>query len=204
MAIGLFARAVIIGFSIAATVGPMSVLCMRRAAHRGFLYGWVSGLGVATADGIYASVASFGITAIAHFLIGQQLWIRLVGSAFLIYLGVTIFISKPAEREAGARANTYIEAYVSTLLLTLTNPLTILSFIAIFAGIGLGGGHGGAGLATLTVAGVFAGSATWWTLLTRIVSLARGKLTPARLRWLNRVSGAAIALLGLLAALSAL
>ena len=140
MDLSFFVRGLVIGLSIAAVVGPMSVLCMQRTVRSGLLYGLVSGLGIATADGIYGSIAAFGLTVISAFLVHQQLWIRLPGGLFLVYLGIKSLLTKPSERAAAAsKANNFLGAYASTLLLTLTNPLTILSFAVVFAGIGLGG-----------------------------------------------------------------
>src|SRR5207244_8820210 len=105
MNIGFFVRGLIIGFSVAAVVGPMCVLCIQRTVHKGQLYGLISGLGIATADAVYGSIAAFGLTVIATFLFSQQLWIRLIGGLFLVYLGIKTVLSRPAERPAAARAN---------------------------------------------------------------------------------------------------
>ncbi len=202
METGFFMRGLIIGFSIAATVGPMSILCIQRTLSRGYLYGLVSGLGVATADAVYGSVAGFGLTVIATFLVSQQGWIRVIGGLFLIYLGLKTILTKPAERAAAAAsANNFLGAYASTFLLTLTNPLTILSFAAIFAGIGVVASNGYLS-ATLVVLGVFLGSAFWWCLLTGGINLLRVRFTPQWLLWINRISGAIITLFGVLVLLS--
>jgi threonine/homoserine/homoserine lactone efflux protein len=197
-----FIRSFLIGLSIAATVGPMSVLCIQRTLQRGFLYGLISGLGIATADGVYGSIAGLGVTVIATFLVNQQGWIRLIGGLFLIYLGCKTILTKPVERAAAAKATSFVGAYVSTFLLTLTNPLTILSFAAIFAGLGVGSGKNSPLTALLVVCGVFLGSASWWCLLTRGISFLRGKFTHSWLLWINRVSGCLITFFGLLALLS--
>ena len=197
-----FVRGLLIGFSIAATVGPMSVLCIQRTLARGQIYGLVSGLGIATADGVYGCIAAFGLTVIATFLVNQQGWIRLVGGFFLVYLGIKTVFSQPAERAAAAKANNFLGAYASTFLLTLTNPLTILSFIAIFAGIGVGGASKSYLTAALVVLGVFSGSAFWWCVLTGGITLLRGRFTPRWLLWINRISGSIITLFGVLALLS--
>lgn len=202
-----FVRGLIIGLSVAATVGPMSVLCIQRTLARGYLYGLISGLGVATADGMYGAIAGFGLTAIVSFLISLQVWIRLIGGLFLIYLGLRGMLSRPAERAAVvAKANNFLGAYASTFLLTLTNPLTILSFAAIFAGVGVGVGGASNGYlaATLVVVGVFLGSTLWWCFLTGGMSLLRGKFTARWLLWIHRISGGIIALLGVVAMVSLL
>ncbi len=202
MNLSFFARGLLIGLSIAATVGPMCFLCIQRTLNRGQLYGLVSGLGIATADAVYGSIAAFGLTLITNFLVSEQQWIRLIGGLFLIYLGLKTILTRPAERAALARANGYLGAYVSTFLLTLTNPLTILSFAAIFAGIGVGSAGKSVVTATAVVLGVFAGSTLWWIILISGISLLRKKFTPQWLLWINRISGAIITVFGVLAVLS--
>jgi threonine/homoserine/homoserine lactone efflux protein len=185
--------------AIAAPVGPIGLLCIRRTLAEGRLLGLVSGLGAATADGFYGSVAGFGLTSISGLLVGQQVWLRLIGGAFLCYLGVRIFTSRPATETVSATYRSLGSAYASTLALTLTNPLTILSFAAIFAGLGVAGQRHGFAQAGALVLGVFLGSAIWWCLLSGLVGLYRSRLTPRRLRWINRISGVAIAGFGVVA-----
>jgi threonine/homoserine/homoserine lactone efflux protein len=202
MDVSYFVRGFIIGLSIAAAVGPMSLLCIQRTLSKGQLYGLVSGLGVATADGVYGSIAGFGLTVITTFLVSQYIWIRVIGGVFLVYLGVRTMLSKPAERAVSAQAYNFVGAYVSTFLLTLTNPTTILSFVAIFAGIGVGGVRNNYLGAMIVVCGVFLGSALWWLVLTVGVSLLRGRLTPRWLLWINRVSGGILAIFGIVLVVS--
>ncbi len=196
---GFYLRGLLLGFTIAATVGPMCILCIQRTFNKGYLYGLVSGMGIATADAIYGSIAAFGLTVITSFLVSEQNWIRLIGGLFLIYLGIRTILTRPAEKAAEARANNYAGAYASTLLLTLTNPLTILSFAVIFAGLGIGATGGNYLAAALVVGGVFSGSAAWWCILAGGISLLRKRFTTTWLRWLNRVSGAAITIFGIIA-----
>jgi threonine/homoserine/homoserine lactone efflux protein len=182
----------IIGFSIAAPVGPIGVLCIRRTLAEGRLHGLISGLGAATADAIYGCIAAFGLTFITDVLVQQQAWLRLVGGMFLIALGVKTILSKPSEKAQLEKRTGLLGAYGSTFFLTLTNPVTILSFAAIFAGIGLGSAVTDYGSAALLVFAVFMGSALWWLILSGIVSLLRKRVTPRALGWINRVSGAII------------
>jgi len=206
MDLSFFIRGLLIGLSIAATVGPMSFLCIQRTLNRGQLYGLVSGLGIATADGVYGSIAAFGLTLLTHFLVSEQIWIRLIGGLFLVYLGVRTVLTKPAERAAvlKTKTNGYLGAHASTFLLTLTNPLTILSFTAIFAGIGVGSASKSIFSATAVVIGVFTGSTLWWIILTSGINLLRKKITLQWLLWINRISGCIITLFGLLALLTLL
>jgi threonine/homoserine/homoserine lactone efflux protein len=199
-----FLRGLVIGFSIAAPVGPIGVLCIRRTLAEGRAVGLVSGLGAATADSFYGAIAGFGLTAVSGFLVDQQTWLRVIGGAFLVYLGVRTFRSRPAEQAAAVQRNGGMAgAYASTLALTLTNPATILAFVAIFAGLGIAESGADYGSALALVAGVFGGSAAWWLLLSGGVSLLRQQFTPARLRWVNWLSGAILAGFGALAILSA-
>ena len=198
MDVGLFLEGIIIGFAIAAPVGPIGVLCIRRTLAEGCASGFVSGLGAATADATYGAVAAFGLTLITDFLLGGTSWLRLVGGAFLLYLGIKAFLASPAERAAEARGGGLLGAYASTLFLTLTNPTTILSFVAIFAGLGVGAASDALS-AALLVLGVFLGSAAWWLMLSGGIGFFRSKLSTGGLRWVNRVSGTIIAAFGVLA-----
>lgn len=202
MDFSLFVKGLIIGFSIAAPVGPIGVLCIRRTLADGRMSGFVSGMGAATADALYGCIAGFGVTYISSFLIDQQFWFRLIGALFLGYLGVKAFVSKPAEAPSKAEGKGLAGAYASTLFLTLTNPVTILAFAAIFAGLGLGNSGGGYTAGMFLVLGVFLGSATWWLFLSTGVGLFRAWFYGPRLRWVNRLSGVIIAGFGFLAFLS--
>lgn len=200
----LFVKGLVIGFSIAAPVGPIGVLCIRRTLAEGRISGFVSGMGAATADALYGCVAGFGVTYISNFLMGQQFAFRLIGALFLGYLGARIFFSKPAEAPSKAEGKGLAGAYASTLFLTLTNPVTILAFAAIFAGLGLGNSGGDYTAGMLLVLGVFLGSAAWWLFLSTGVGLFRTWFNGPRLRWVNRLSGVIIGGFGFLALLSLL
>lgn len=197
-------RGLLIGFSIAAPVGPIGVLCIRRTLADGWAVGLLSGLGAATADAIYGSIAGFGLTFVSGFLISQQQWLRLVGGLFLCYLGVRTLLQRPAERPALASGSGPLGAYLSTFLLTLTNPITILSFVAIFAGLGVASSGQDYGSAAILVLGVFCGSALWWLVLSSGVGLLRARITATAMLWVNRLSGLVVlgfgvtALVGLL------
>jgi threonine/homoserine/homoserine lactone efflux protein len=197
-----FLRGLIIGFSIAAPVGPIGVLCIRRTLANGRASGLISGLGAATADAIYGSIAGFGLTFISSLLIRQQGWLRLVGGTFLCYLGLKTFFARPAEQPALAKGNDLLSAYASTFFLTLTNPMTILSFAAIFAGLGVGSASGNYFSAGILVLGVFIGSALWWLILSSGVGMIWKKFNSLGLRWINRISGIIITAFGLFVLLS--
>jgi threonine/homoserine/homoserine lactone efflux protein len=194
-------RGLALGFAIAAPVGPIGVLCIRRTLADGRLVGFITGLGAATADACYGALAAFGVSEVTSALVGQRVWVHLVGALFLALLGLRTLLAQPA-KQAGATVATHanttatrsglLGAWASTLGLTLTNPTTILSFAAVFAGVGLGGvGYAAAGL---TVVGVFLGSALWWLLLSGGVSLLRARFDAHAMRGVNVFSG--LALLG--------
>jgi threonine/homoserine/homoserine lactone efflux protein len=193
---GLFLRGLIIGFSIAAPVGPIGVLCIRRTLAEGRASGFLSGLGAATADAFYGCVAGFGLTIVSGFLVDQRFWIQLIGGIFLLALGVKTLRSVPAEHAAAAAGSGLAASYASTLLLTLTNPMTILSFAGIFAALGVAETGGDFSAAALLVLGVFVGSAAWWLLLSGGVGLLRDKLSSPVLRWTNRLSGVILVVFG--------
>jgi threonine/homoserine/homoserine lactone efflux protein len=197
MSIDFVLRGIAIGFAIAAPVGPIGILVIRRTLADGPTVGFVSGLGAATADAVYGSIAAFGLTFISSILISESDWIRLVGGAVLCYLALTILVAKPAEEAAAAGGRGLLGAYGTTAFLTLTNPTTIISFVAVFAALGAVGTHAHYGSSALLVAGVFMGSAFWWLVLSSGIGCFRSRFTPRGLRWVNRVSGVVLVLFGL-------
>ncbi|MGC1121953.1 MAG: LysE family transporter [Candidatus Methanofastidiosia archaeon] len=186
MVITFFMKGLVIGISIAAPVGPIGLLCIQRTLGEGRTSGFVSGMGAATADAIYGCIAGFGVTVVSTFLVNQQMWLRLIGGVFLLFLGFKIFGSPPAERADVQGGGSLSTRYGSTFALTLTNPVTILSFAAICAGVGVST-YGDAGLLVL---GVFTGSALWWFTLSSCVHIVRSRIDKERMRWINRGSGA--------------
>ena len=197
------ARGLAVGFTIAAAVGPISLLTMRRTISHGQVYGLVSGLGVAAADASYGAVAAFGLTAITSVLVGARTALALIGGAFLVWLAIRTIRARPATAAAETDGRPGLApAFLSIYGLTMTNPMTILSFGGIFAGLGLDG-RGGLDAALLTL-GVFLGSGLWWVGLTAIVGRLRERITAAVLVWVNRVSGAVLLVFGTVAILVAL
>jgi threonine/homoserine/homoserine lactone efflux protein len=198
MTLTFLAKGAIIGFSLAAPVGPIGLLCIRRSLAEGRVVGLFTGLGAATADAAYGAVAAFGLTAVSGFLVSQKVWLGLVGGVFLCYLGVRTFTAALVSAAARDRSSGLAGAYASTFVLTLTNPLTILSFVSIFAGLGLALAPNVASALAL-VSGVFLGSALWWLLLSHGVALFGRRLGNGWMRSVNRFSGAMIFAFGLYA-----
>lgn len=199
MDFNFFLKGFVLGFSIAAPVGPIGVLCIRKSLQFGRLSGFVSGLGAAVADTIYGVIAAFGLTLVSDLLLAGQFWLKLIGGGFLIYLGLKTFFAKPAEKSKEISHKTLFGDFISTFFLTITNPMTILSYLAVFAGLGLSAVSGNYMCATCLVGGVFIGSALWWLLLSEGVTLFRKKISLKVMTWINRFAGLIIAGFGIAA-----
>ena len=203
--IAIFLKGLIVGLSIAVPVGPIGILCIRRTLAQGRITGLLSGLGAATADALYGAIAGFGLTILSNFLIGQKLCLHLIGGGLLCILGVKTFLSKPAEPGTSVEGRDSLwNAYLSTFFLTLTNPMTLLFFVAVFAGLGIGSESHHYVTAGILVSGVFIGSAMWWLVLIGFTGILQALFNFKRLQWLNRISGLIIIGFGLYAFLSLL
>jgi threonine/homoserine/homoserine lactone efflux protein len=204
MEMTFFFKGLIVGFVIAAPVGPIGVLCARRTLTHGRRAGFFSGMGAATADSFYGFIAAFGLTFISDFLTGHRFWLRLAGGAFLCFLGIRTLVAKPERRSffSRIRRKRYAGMYASTFFLTLTNPMTIISFAAVFAGFGLAGVKGSLVSAGTLILGVFLGSGLWWLFLVGVFTLFKRRFDHHELVWVNRIAGLIIAGSGVLALLS--
>ena len=197
-------RALLIGFTVAAAVGPICLLTIRRTLAHGRLYGLVSGLGVATADATYAAIAAFGLTALTDALVAAGPLLGIAGGAVIVLLGVRTMRSRPALPGGDEARPGLAGAFLSIYGLTMTNPLTVLTFLAIFAGIGLVAGGATFLDATLVTLAVGLGSAAWWIGLVAVVGWARERVSTRALLWVNRISGAALVVFGVVAIAAAL
>ena len=195
----LFLKGMIIGFSIAAPVGPIGILCINRTIASGMLAGLSSGLGAAVADAFYGCVAGFGLVSLSGFLISQKVAIHLVGGSFLLYLGVKTFCSASKDKPIVDKARTLLRDFTSTFFLTLTNPATIISFVAIYASLGVVDTKANYSDAMMVVGGVFLGSLLWWVILTLSISVIKHKLSEFTIHWINRGSGLILCGFGLFA-----
>ena len=197
-----FLKGLIIGFAMAVPIGPIGIMCIRKTLAEGHSRGLVIGIGAATADSLYGSIAAFGLTFISDAIASQHFWVRLVGGGLLLFLGIRTFRAKrkkdpivPFDKKG------LLGSYVSAFLLALTNPVTIFAFVAVFAAFGLG--HKLVILsACILVLGVFTGSCLWFLSLGYVATLFRKKLDASGLRWVNRISGVLIILSGIAALVS--
>lgn len=174
---------------IAAPVGPVGVLCVRRTLFEGSIFGLASGLGAAVADALFGIVAAFGLKVIADFLIGNQHWLKLVGAGFLLVIGIRAIIGARDSTPTPISGESLVGAFASTFVLTVTNPLTIIAFAGIFAAVGLTGAEATYGAAAMLVGGVFAGSLAWWLLLCIVAGGLRHLVREIHLVWISRASG---------------
>jgi putative LysE/RhtB family amino acid efflux pump len=199
----LFSKAVLLGLSVAAPVGPMALLCLRTTLAHGFMPGLLGGLGIAAGDVFYAALAAFGLQAATAVLAGQSLWLAILGGAYLVWFGVGVLRQPLPTAAASDGARRGLGIFLTTFLLTLANPPTIMTFAAMFASLGLAAAQGGTAAALSVVAGVGIGSAGWWVLFTNLVDRFRDRLRGPVFAWVNRISGAALAGFGLWALLRA-
>lgn len=190
----LFIQGVIIGAAISMPMGPISILCIQRTLFYGIKIGLITAIGSALADGVYGSIAAFGLSTIADFLSGYQMWIHIIGGLFLVYLSIIIFRSPPRVIDTELhRGTTSTRAFVSAFFLTITNPITIFSFMALFAGLGLGSIHGGTHDAILMVLGIMTGSTLWEFLLSLFIKgILHKRLNMTMMRIINYISGSTI------------
>lgn len=202
MLVTVLLKGVIIGFSLAAPIGPVGMMCIRRTLTHGHLRGFVSGLGAATADSVYAIVAAFGITLISNFIVQHEYSIRLVGSVLLILLGIRTLLVHPVVKDPKNGINGHASAYVTMFLLTFTNPMTLFAFAVVFAGIGAGSAVGDTVTACILVAGVFLGSATWFLFMTTAVHIYKDKFKVWGLKIVNIIAGSFILLCGIVVLIS--
>lgn len=192
-------KGLLLGFSVAAPVGPIGILCTNRTLNKNFISGFVSGLGAATADLIYGLIAGLGLTIISNFLIEQKMWIQLMGLIFLICLGIRIILKKEKDLELSTSAGLGLtKDYFSALFLTITNPITILFFVAVFAGLGLSNSMNESSSVIQLILGVFLGSSAWWLFLRLLTHKLKKRIGKNILRKIDLASGLLILSFGIL------
>jgi threonine/homoserine/homoserine lactone efflux protein len=193
---------VVMGLIAAVPIGPVNLICIRRSFAFGPLNGFMSGLGAALGDGVFAAITGFGLTWVAQLIEGYATIIELIGGAMLVWFGWRTFMAPPISRcieeRDGEGATNLLRAMVSTFALTVTNPATLLAFTAMFASLGgLAGGAGSYNDASFVVAGVVGGSAGWWLVLTTVIGLFHTRIDEKAMRTINRGSGVLVTVFGL-------
>ena len=190
-------KGIVVGVVIAVPVGPVGILCLRRTIFEGRLSGLVSGLGAATADALFGVVAAFGLTLVSRWLISYEDWLRAGGGVYLLYSGGSALLSKAHEKMTEeSDPETLVRGFASAFALSITNPVTILVFLAIFAALGLDGKQAALLRAAFLVLGVWIGSFLWWLALSLGVGMFRRSIEPRHLAWVSRGSGIILFLTG--------
>jgi threonine/homoserine/homoserine lactone efflux protein len=197
MLLVFFVKGIVVGIIIAVPVGPVGVMCIRRTVFEGKLAGFVSGLGAATADAVFGIIAGFGLTVVSDWLLGYQQWLRIAGASLLLAVGGHSLLARQPPKLGSARNPESLSwYYASTFAVTLTNPITILAFLAIFAAVGLTGVEATLGRAAILVLGVWVGSLLWWLTLSFGAGSFFRSFEPRHLAWINRGSGGILFLSG--------
>ncbi len=194
-------KGIIIGFAMAIPIGPVGILCIRKTLTEGSSRGLIIGLGAATVDALYGSIAAFGLTFVSAMIARQELWVRLVGGGILLYLGVRTFIARRKDPILPFDGKGLLGSFISAFVLALTNPVTLFAFVAVFAAFGLGKNLNMFS-ASVLVLGVFAGSGLWFLVLGVIAKFFRKKLDSSGLRWVNRIAGALLLVCGVASLIS--
>lgn len=194
MLTSIFLKGLVVGFLIAAPVGPVNVMCVRRTIMHGRLVGLVSGLGAAAADTIFGAIAAFGLSFVYELLMTERFWLGIAGGALLMVMGVRTLFAEPPRPSDTPDPPNLLGDFTSTLVLTLTNPVTIVSFLAAFTAVGVAADPGEPiGLDDwILLLGVFLGASTWWLFITAAVALFHGRIPLTMLRWTNRIAGVVI------------
>lgn len=197
MQLGFLLKGLLVGIIIALPAGPVGVLCIRRTIFHGRLAGFISGLGAASADAVFGIIAGFGLTVVSDMLLDHQAWLRLGGAGFLLYIGISAFTADPLQGTQSQRDPEGLMAdYASAFVLTITNPITILAFLAIFASIGFSGPEATLGRAGILVLGVWLGSLLWWAGLALGAGMVRLSFDRNHLVWINHGSGGILVVCG--------
>jgi threonine/homoserine/homoserine lactone efflux protein len=194
-------KGILVGLVVSIPLGPMGVLCLQRTLNKGKSSGFSSGMGIATADTIFALIAGLGISFIIHFLSEKQLIIKIIGGLIIAFIGLKIFIANPVKQLKKHRkeGKNLFEDFISILFMALSNPFTIFLYIAIFAGLNLHDVSSGYSSALLVVAGVFMGASLSWFTISTVVNHFRANIRLRRLMWINRIAGITIILFGVFA-----
>jgi threonine/homoserine/homoserine lactone efflux protein len=201
---GLLIKGLIIGVLVSVPIGPLGLLCIQRTLSKGRTSGFLSGMGIATADTIFALFSGLGLSFIVNFLREQQLYFQILGGIIIIFLGIKIFFANPIKqlRLRRKKQKKFLEDFFSVLFLALSNPIAALTIVSLFAGLNLIGGPQNFTDTIAVVGGIFLGASFWWFFLSSFVNTFSDKLRLRKLFWLNKITGSAIFLIGLFAIFS--
>ncbi len=194
--IWLFLKGILIGVAIAAPVGPIGMLCVQKSLRGGFLIGLSAGIGAAIADAIYGAIAASSLTFIMDFLLKKAVILNVLGSIFLCYIGIKMLLPHLRVKSIKDAQTSYLHTMGNTFFLTITSPITVLAFIAIFSGIGLQPTHDYLD-AGILVSGVFIGSIIWWVILAGIISYFRKSIDLDKLIIVDKFAGVVLLVFGL-------
>lgn len=204
MLTSLFLQGSLIGFSMAIPVGPVGMLCIQHALRRGLAGGLIAGLGAALADAVYGGMAGFGVSLLSHVITSYQIWFQLMGAVILSILGIRIFKSHPSELETSKSSFSCSRIFFSTFALTLTNPLTLLCFAAVYTSFGITPSDEAIMPGLMLSLGIMLGAGLWWMLLSMTVAFIGKKYQIASIPLFNRISGGVLTGFGCLASFSVL
>lgn len=198
----LYLRGVAIGFAIAAPIGPVGLLCIRKALADGRVAAFVAGLGAAMADTFFGAVVGMGLGVVSQFITGHTFVLKVIGGLFMLGLGLHTWRAAAASLDSdpdGGRGPGMLRDFLSTFVITISNPGTILGVVGVFAALGASAQANSLAHQTMLVAGIFTGSALWWAVLSELTIAVRARFTPARMRLFNHISGGLLMGLGALA-----
>ncbi|WP_321317267.1 LysE family transporter [Labilibaculum sp.] len=198
-------KGIVVGLMVSIPLGPIGVLIIQKTIQKGRLAGFISGLGAAVADMFYATVAAFGLGMVLSFIKTQEFYLQLIGSIFLVYVGLRIFFTNPIKQIRGAKKTGkkgMLGDFVSIFFLTASNPIAVFVFVAVFAGASIFGSNPTLRIELFLILGVLLGGALWWYTLSTIINIFRKKFRLKQLFWINKISGIIIAALGFLAFLA--
>lgn len=196
MGLHSFLEGIVIGIVVSVPLGPLGILCIKRTLNKTWKSGFISGLGVATSDTFYAIIAGFSLTIIINFIRQYEFWFKVFGASMVILLGLYIFLSNPAKdiQKFKKKGSSYLQDYITAVLLTFSNPLAIFVFLAIFAGYSVVLRMSHLLDAFLIIVGIYLGASSWWFGLTSTVYLFKHKLTLNTIWWANKIIGFAVML----------
>ena len=197
MSFSLLWEGFIIGIAVSVPLGPLGMLCIKRTVNKNWKSGFLSGLGIAASDVLYAIIAGFSLTIIIDFIRSYEIYFKILGASMVVLLGLYIFFSNPAKdiQKYRRKGNSYLQDFLTAFLLTVTNPLSVFVFVAIFTSYSLVLELSQLFEALLIIGGIFIGGATWWFILTGLANLFKHKLTISTLWWANKIIGLGVILI---------